>query len=129
MITRSAPRRKKILNWPTQPILIPEIQEDWQASKLFDDLMSRVKQVSVILYSKPGCHLCEVMKAELQKAGCDKFYTFAEVDINSSPKLLDRYRFDIPVLNIEGRDVFKHRLRAEEFKAYLSDVLGLTKTD
>ena len=87
-----------------------------------------MKQASVILYSKPGCHLCEVMKVELQKAGCDQFYTLAEVDINSSPELLDRYRFDIPVLNINGRDVFKHRLRAHEFKAYLIDVLCLTKS-
>jgi len=87
-----------------------------------------MKQASVILYSKPGCHLCEVMKVELQKAACDHLYMFVEVDINSSSELLDRYRFDIPVLNINGRDVFKHRLRTEEFKAYLADVLGLTKS-
>ena len=68
------------------------------------------------------------MKAEMQKANCGQLYTFAEVDINSSSELLDRYRFDIPVLNINGTDVFKHRLRAEQFEAYLTRLFDPTKS-
>ena len=65
------------------------------------------------------------MKAELEKTGCNQLFTFAEVDISTSRDLLDRYQFDIPVLNINGKDVFKHRLRALEFKQYLVGTLGL----
>ena len=73
----------------------------------------------VILYTKPGCHLCEEMKAEILKAACADLYTLEEVNIESDRDLLARYRFEIPVLLIDGVEAFRHRLKAEEFKAHL----------
>ncbi len=73
----------------------------------------------IILYTKPGCHLCEEMKHEMVRAQCDDLYTLEEVNIETDPDLLRRYRFEIPVLEIGGVVAFKARLRAEEFKAYL----------
>jgi glutaredoxin len=73
----------------------------------------------VVLYSKPGCHLCEEMKAEMASAGCSDHFTLAEINIELDPELLERYRYDIPVLTINDVEVFRHRLRAEEFKIYL----------
>ena len=80
----------------------------------------------VILYSKPGCHLCEEMKAEIGRAGCAGLYSLEEINIESDVTLLERYRNDIPVLTINGVEAFKHRLRAEEFKARLE---SLAETD
>lgn len=74
-------------------------------------------KLRVVLYSKPGCHLCEEMKAELSKAGCGSLYWLEEINIESDPALLARYRYEIPVLCINGVETFRHRLRAEEFKA------------
>jgi glutaredoxin len=74
----------------------------------------------VILYSKPGCHLCEVMKAEIAKANCADLYRLEEINIESDPALLARYRNEIPVLVIDGSEVFKHRLSAEAFRDYLT---------
>jgi hypothetical protein len=74
----------------------------------------------VILYSKPGCHLCEVMKAEMAKAGCGELYELEEINIESDPALLARYRNDIPVLLVEGREAFKHRLSSQAFRDYLT---------
>ena len=76
----------------------------------------------VIIYSKPGCHLCDKMKAELERAECSSLYHLEEIDINSDPALLARYRYDIPVLLIEGVEAFRHRLSAEQFRNYLNDL-------
>jgi len=78
----------------------------------------------VILYSKPGCHLCDEMKAEMTRAGCANRYSLEEINIESDATLLERYRNDIPVLTINGVEAFKHRLRAEAFKAHLESLAG-----
>ena len=76
--------------------------------------------VQVILYSKPGCHLCEVMKKEMAKADCAELYTVQEINIESDAELFARYRYDIPVLMIDGVEAFRHRLTADSFRAYLT---------
>lgn len=73
----------------------------------------------VVIYSKPGCHLCEVAKAAIQAAGCEGQYTLAEINIESDPDLLRRYRYDIPVITLDGVEAFRHRLSAEEFREAL----------
>jgi glutaredoxin len=73
----------------------------------------------VVLYTKPGCHLCEEMKAEIARAGCPDLFTLTEIDIESDPELFERYRYDIPVVTINDVEVFRHRLTAEEFRAHL----------
>jgi len=64
------------------------------------------------------------MKAEMQKAACESLYTLQEVDIEQNPELFAQYRYDIPVLSINGIEAFRHRLNAEEFKAYLCSLAG-----
>lgn len=76
-------------------------------------------QVQVILYSKPGCHLCEVMKKEMAKADCAALYELQEINIEGDAELLARYRYDVPVLMVEGVEAFRHRLTADSFRAYL----------
>ena len=77
------------------------------------------ERIQVILYSKPGCHLCEVMKDEMAKADCAKLYELEEINIESEAELLSRYRFDIPVLVIDGVEAFRHRLTGDAFRKYL----------
>jgi glutaredoxin len=69
----------------------------------------------VVLYSKPGCHLCEVMKADLKRAKAGARYELTEVDIESDPELTERFALSIPVLEIEGRVAFKGKLTPEAF--------------
>lgn len=80
------------------------------------------QQARVILYSKPGCHLCEVMKREIALASCDNLYEMEEINIETDPDLLKQYRYDIPVLVINGIERFRHRLSADEFRASLEDL-------
>ncbi len=81
-------------------------------------------RVRVVLYSKPGCHLCEEMKAEMSKAGCVDLYTLEEINIENDAELLARYRHEIPILCINSIEAFRHRLRAEEFKARVTAVVN-----
>ena len=79
-------------------------------------------RVQAVLYTRPGCELCEEMKEVMSNSGCVGLYTLEEVDIESEPDLFARYQFEIPVLFINGVEAFRHRLRPDEFKAYVTAV-------
>jgi thioredoxin-related protein len=78
------------------------------------------EKAQLILYTKPGCHLCDEMKREIQKAGCAGLYLLDEVNIETDSDLLAQYRYEIPVLLIDGVEAFRHRLRAADFRASLT---------
>ncbi len=77
------------------------------------------EKVRVIIYSRPGCHLCEEAKQAIQTAECSEEYTLEEINIESDPELLRLYRYDIPVITIAGIEAFRHQLTAEEFRQKL----------
>ena len=78
------------------------------------------ERARVVLYTKSSCGLCEKMKAEMKQARCEELYTLEEVDIEKDAELFTRYRYEIPVLLINGVEAFRHRLRADEFRAYIT---------
>ena len=80
-------------------------------------------KVRIMLYTKPGCGLCEEMKSEMKKAGVENLYTLEEVDIEKHAELFTRYRYEIPVLLINGVEAFRHRLAAAEFRTYVTSLL------
>jgi len=78
----------------------------------------------VVLYTKPGCHLCEEMKTQMRQANCENLYTLEEVNIETDAELFARYGYEIPVLWINGVEAFRHRLNAEEFRAHVTSLPG-----
>jgi glutaredoxin len=70
----------------------------------------------VIVYSRPGCHLCDEAKAAIQNAGCSDRFTLEEINIESDDNLLRKYKYDIPVVTIDGVEAFRHRINVDEFK-------------
>lgn len=73
----------------------------------------------VTLYTRPGCHLCDDARREMQAAGMAGEYTYEEVNIEQDEGLYDLYKFEIPVITINGHKAFKYRLTAEEFRRRL----------
>jgi len=69
----------------------------------------------VIIYSRPGCHLCDEAKAVIMNAGCSDQFTFEEVNIESDDELLRKYKYDIPVIAIDGVERFIHRVNPQDF--------------
>ena len=77
--------------------------------------------VPVTLYSKPGCHLCELMKVELARAGLEQRYVLEEVDVSGDAKLAKLYGLRIPVLAIAGRVAFEGKLDPAQFERVLRE--------
>jgi glutaredoxin len=66
--------------------------------------------VELTLYSRPGCHLCDDMKAIVTPVARELGCTVREVDIAGQPELESRFGQEIPVLFIGERKAFKYRL-------------------
>jgi glutaredoxin len=73
----------------------------------------------VIIYGRPGCHLCDEARQAIEAARCPDEYTLDEINIESDPDLLRRYRDDIPVIIINGVEAFRHRLTSDAFRERL----------
>ena len=76
-------------------------------------------KAEVVLYTRPGCHLCDVAKREILAAGVAEEYNLVELNIDADPALAARYGWDIPVVSINGVVAFKHRLSAADFRREL----------
>jgi glutaredoxin len=74
-----------------------------------------MSKAHVIIYSRPGCHLCDEAKAVIMSAGCSDQFTLEEVNIESDEELLRKYKYDIPVIAIDGVETFIHRVAARDF--------------
>jgi len=69
----------------------------------------------VVVYSRKGCHLCEVVKETLTQIESDAGFEWREVDIDADPDLQRKYNDQVPVVFIDGRKAFKYRMDAGEF--------------
>jgi glutaredoxin len=78
-----------------------------------------MQPATVVIYSRPGCHLCDDAKAAILSAGCADEFEFNEVNIDEDPSALERYQYDIPVVFINGIKAFKHKVDPKEFKRKL----------
>ena len=78
------------------------------------------KRRTVTLYTKPGCHLCDEAKDEIELSGSAGF-DLVEINIANDPDLYERYKNDIPVVLIDGVEAFRHRLNAKEFLRALDE--------
>ncbi|MFL5898301.1 MAG: glutaredoxin family protein [Solirubrobacterales bacterium] len=78
---------------------------------------------AVVLYSRPGCHLCEEALEQLV-AMREEGYRFDlhEVDIESHELLLRRYLERIPVVEVDGIEVSELILDRAAVKARLDTV-------
>jgi glutaredoxin len=74
----------------------------------------------VVIYSRPGCHLCDEAKAAIKTAGCDDRFTLEEINIESDSGLLRKYKYDIPVVMIDGVEAFRHRVDVKDFIRVIS---------
>ena len=74
-----------------------------------------MKKTVVTLYTRPGCHLCDEAKAAINEARAERSFTLEEVNIDEDAALAEQFRYDIPVIFINGVKAFKHRVSAREF--------------
>ncbi len=70
--------------------------------------------LSVILYSKAGCHLCDEAREHLEDLAADFPLDIAEIDIRRDPDLFERYRYRIPVVVVDGVERLEGRIEAAD---------------
>ena len=65
---------------------------------------------TVTLYSRPGCHLCDEARAVLDRLRAQAPFTVEEVDITGDDVLHARYLERIPVVALDGEDLFDYEV-------------------
>ena len=70
--------------------------------------------IQVTIYSRPGCHLCDAMKAVVLRVARTIPFSLEDVDISGHAELETLYGLEIPVLTIDGKKAAKYRVTERE---------------
>jgi hypothetical protein len=77
----------------------------------------------VVVYSRPGCHLCEEAIEQIVALHAEGYrFDLHEVDIESNELLLRRYLERIPVVEVDGIEVSELILDRAALEARLDTV-------
>ena len=72
----------------------------------------------LVLFSRPGCHLCDDARAVLLEVGAP----FEEIDIESDDALHAAYLERIPVVVLDGVELFEYFVDATVLREHLDRV-------
>lgn len=87
----------------------------WKDASEFARLPAVSLQREVVVYSRKGCHLCEIVKETLTKLERRGGFHWHEIDVESDDGLKRQFTDEVPVVFIDGRKAFKYRLDEQEF--------------
>ena len=62
----------------------------------------------VTLFGKPGCHLCDEARATVQRVCDQRSVELREIDVSLDPTLNREYGERIPVLAVNGEELFDY---------------------
>jgi len=71
--------------------------------------------ISVVLYTRRDCHLCEEAKRALEKVSQDLAIRVEEVDVDRHAFLRKGYSEEVPVVWIRGIKICKYRVDEKMF--------------
>jgi glutaredoxin len=74
---------------------------------------------NVTLYTRVGCHLCDVAKQVLEDVRKDRPFELTVVDVDTDSELVERYGGEVPVVLVDGRKAFKFRVDAAALRKLL----------
>jgi hypothetical protein len=66
--------------------------------------------IELRLLSRPGCHLCDAMRADVDRLLTGDEHCWEIVDVDSDDEIARRWSDDIPVLFVNGRLFAKGRI-------------------
>jgi glutaredoxin len=82
--------------------------------------MPRRPMHQVVLYSRPGCHLCDVAREAILSLRERLGFDFSEVDIEADDELELEYGIRIPVVEVDGEEAFEVTVDAERLASMVS---------
>ena len=62
---------------------------------------------TVVLYSRPGCHLCDEARRVIGSVRAVAVFAFEEIDIETDEALIRDYGIRIPVVTVDGEELFE----------------------
>ena len=65
----------------------------------------------VTLYGKPGCHLCDDARAVVEQVRSQRSFELQEVDVSLDPAMNREYGERIPVLTLDGVELFEFHVK------------------
>ena len=74
----------------------------------------------ITLFGRPGCHLCDEAREALERVRTQAPFTLEEVDIERDDDLLRRYLERIPVVSLNGEELFDFHVDEEALRTRLA---------
>src|SRR5438445_12056658 len=78
--------------------LVSRISSLWRGRKATTPAVFQV-----ILYTRQGCHLCEIAREQLQKIQQQFPFALASVDVDGDPELAAKFGDQVPVVSMNGK--------------------------
>jgi glutaredoxin len=78
----------------------------------------------VTLYGKPGCHLCDDAREVVERVRTQRPFELEEVDVSVDPGLHREYGDRIPVLALNGVELFEFHVEEAVLVRQLDRVDG-----
>jgi len=75
--------------------------------------------VNITIYSKKNCHLCDIAKEALINIRKEFPFSLIEVDIEKDKEIFEKYKYLIPVIEIDGKETFTYKVNETELKNIL----------
>jgi glutaredoxin len=75
---------------------------------------------TVTLYTKPGCHLCEAVEQVIRRVSRRRSFDFVSRNIEADPADYEKYKHDIPVVTVDGVEIARHRMTADQLERALT---------
>ena len=76
----------------------------------------------VTVYTRVGCHLCEEAERVVRAEQADGGFRLELVDIDRDPELVRRYGVRVPVVSVDGEELFEYEVPPDLLRARLGRV-------
>jgi glutaredoxin len=74
----------------------------------------------VTVYSRRGCHLCEVALEKIVELQSEFTYEIEEIFIDGNSELIEKYGEQVPVIHIDGKPHDFFRVDEQRFRKALN---------
>lgn len=77
--------------------------------------------IEFTVYSRIGCHLCEDLLQQLLQLQQAHNFKINEVDVDSSPQLIEQYGLQVPVVTCDDEQICHYFLDQTAIRQVLSN--------
>jgi glutaredoxin len=71
--------------------------------------------MEVVLYSRPGCHLCDAARDVILAQRARSWFAFRDVNVETDDALELEYGIRIPVVTVNGEERFELQVDPSDF--------------